>query len=161
MTSAPFFDTSVLLAGLIDLGPSSIPAQQLMTAVANGKLRRVHTAWHCCLEFYAVATRLPEELRLHPTDAWRLIDEELLARFAVHQLAADQQRSFLAGVAEERIAGGRVYDAHIAEIARRWETLFEEAAAAKGPDDRAGIAPALSQITRIAAGRAHRRLRSR
>jgi predicted nucleic acid-binding protein len=119
VTSAPFFDTSVLLAGLIDLGPSSIPAQQLMTAVADGKLRRVHTAWHCCLEFYAVATRLPEELRLHPTDAWRLIDEELLARFAVHQLAADQQRSFLAGVAEERIAGGRVYDAHIAEIARQ------------------------------------------
>jgi predicted nucleic acid-binding protein len=109
----------VLLAGLIDLGPSSLPAQQLMTAVADGKLRRVHTAWHCCLEFYAVATRLPEELRLHPRDAWRLIDEELLGRFAVHQLPAEQHRLFLGAVAEERVVGGRIYDAHIAEIARQ------------------------------------------
>lgn len=117
MTASTFFDTSVLLAGLIDLGPSSIAAQHLMTAVADGTLRRVHTAWHCCLEFYAVATRLPEELRLHPGDAWRLVDEELLGRFAVHQLAADHHRSFLTAAAEERIVGGRIYDAHIAEIA--------------------------------------------
>jgi predicted nucleic acid-binding protein len=119
VTPGPFFDTSVLLAGLIDLGPSSIPAQHLMTAVADGKLGRVHTAWHCCLEFYAVATRLPEELRLHPRDVWRLIDEELFGRFAVHQLPADHQRSFLGAIAEERIVGGRIYDAHIAEIARQ------------------------------------------
>ena len=109
----------MLLAGLIDLGPSSLPAQRLMTAVADGKLRRVHTAWHCCLEFYAVATRLPEELRLHPRDAWRLIDEELLRRFAVHQLPVEQHRLFLGAVAEERVVGGRIYDAHIAEIARQ------------------------------------------
>ena len=119
MTSGPFFDTSVLLAGLIDVGPSSLPAQHLMTAVADGRLRRVHTAWHCCLEFYAVATRLPEEVRLHPRDAWRLIDEEILGRFAVHQLPAEHQRLFLGAVAEERIVGGRIYDAHIAEIARQ------------------------------------------
>jgi hypothetical protein len=90
-----------------------------MTAVADGKLRRVHTAWHCCLEFYAVATRLPEELRLSPRDAWRLINEEVLGRFAVHQLPAEHHRPFLGAVAEERIVGGRIYDAHIAEIARQ------------------------------------------
>jgi len=109
----------VLLAGLIDLGPASAPAQRIMTAVATGNLRRVHTAWHCCLEFYAVATRLPEEIRLNPRDAWRLIDEELLERLTVHQLLADQQRPFIGVAAEERIVGGRIYDAHIAEIARR------------------------------------------
>jgi hypothetical protein len=114
---SPVFDTSVLLSGLIDLGPSSVPAQRLLTAVATGQLRRVHTAWHCCLEFYAVATRLPEELRLHPRDAWRLVDEELMERFTVHQLPASQHRPFLAVAAEECIVGGRVYDAHIAEIA--------------------------------------------
>jgi len=90
-----------------------------MAAVADGKLRRVHTAWHCCLEFYAVATRLPEELRLSPRDTWRLIDEEVLGRFVVHQLPAEHHRPFLRTVAEERIVGGRIYDAHIAEIARR------------------------------------------
>jgi len=119
VTSATFFDTSVLLGGLIDLGLSSVPAQQLMTAVAGGKLLRVHTAWHCCLEFYAVATRLPEEFRLPPRDAWRLIEEEILGRCSVHQLAADLQRSFMGAVAAERLVGGRIYDAHIAEIARQ------------------------------------------
>jgi predicted nucleic acid-binding protein len=109
----------VLLGGLIDLGPASAPPQSLMTAIATGQLRRVHTAWHCCLEFYAVATRLPEEVRLHPHDAWRLIAEELLERFTIHQLPADRHRSFIGVAAEERIVGGRIYDAHIAEIARR------------------------------------------
>ena len=118
MSGPAFFDTSVLLGGLIDLGPSSAPAQRLMTAVATGQLRRVHTAWHCCLEFYAVATRLPEELRLHPRDAWRLINEELMERFTVHQLSAARHRPFLTAAAEERIVGGRIYDAHIAEVAR-------------------------------------------
>jgi hypothetical protein len=119
VTPVAFFDTSVLLAGLIDLGPASTAAQKLMTAVAGGKLRRVHTAWHCCLEFYALATRLPEELRLHPRDAWHLIDEELLRRFTVHQLPAAHHRAFLGAAVEERVVGGRIYNAHIAEIARQ------------------------------------------
>jgi predicted nucleic acid-binding protein len=117
--TAVFFDTTVLLGGLIDLGPSSAPAQRLMTAVTARELRHVHTAWHCCLEFYAVATRLPEELRLSPRDAWRLIDEELLARLTVHQLSSAHQRPFMDASAEARVVGGRIYDAHIAEIARQ------------------------------------------
>lgn len=119
VTSPVFFDTSVLLAGLIDIGPSSAPAQRLMTAVADGALGSAHTAWHCCLEFYAVATRLPEELRLAPDETWRLIDEEILGRLVVHQLVDADRRSFFGAVADERVGGGRIYDAHIAEIARQ------------------------------------------
>ena len=119
MSAAAFFDTSVLLGGLIDLGPSSAPAQRLMTAVASGQLRRVHTAWHCCLEFYAVATRLPEEYRLAPGDALRLLEHEVLKRFRVLELDAAGRLAFLATAVQERVAGGRIYDAHIGEIARR------------------------------------------
>ena len=57
------------------------------------------------------------------------------------------------------IEGAKRYD--IAKIARRWEELFEELAAAKGPGDRPGAGPAVAQITRIAAGRARHRLSSR
>jgi predicted nucleic acid-binding protein len=116
--SPAFFDTSVLLGGLIELGPASEPAQRIMTAIAARHLRRPHTAWHCCLEFYAVSTRLPEEVRLSPPDAWRLVEEEILGRFAVRQLADDRRRSFLHAAAVDRLVGGRIYDAHIAEIAR-------------------------------------------
>lgn len=54
-----FFDTSILIAGSIDFGHSSQPALLLMDAVADGA-----SAWHCCLEFYSVTMRLPEEYRL-------------------------------------------------------------------------------------------------
>ena len=116
-TPATFFDTSVLLGGLIELGPVSAPAQQVMSAVASGRIRRPHTAWHCCLEFYAVSTRLPEEVRLRPADAWRLIEEEILSRFVVGQIPDDRRQPFLRHVAEDGLIGGRIYDAHIAEIA--------------------------------------------
>jgi predicted nucleic acid-binding protein len=89
-----------------------------MTAVAERQVPRPHTAWHCCLEFYAVATRLPEEVRLVPADAWRLLQTEVLGRFLVHQLPEQARNGFLQAAVEARVAGGRIYDAHIAEIAR-------------------------------------------
>ena len=116
--SLAFFDTSVLLGGLIELGPGSKPAQKIMAAVATHRLRRPHTAWHCCLEFYAVSTRSPEEVRLSPPDAWRLVEEEILGRFEIRQLPDDRLRPFLRAAAGDRLVGGRIYDAHIAEIAR-------------------------------------------
>ncbi|HPA51488.1 MAG TPA: PIN domain-containing protein [Thermoanaerobaculia bacterium] len=114
-----FLDTSVLLGGTINVGPSSRPAQAVMDAVAEGRLRGARTAWHCCLEYYAVATRLPEELRLAPADALRLLEEEVLGRLDVVDLPAVARLPFLRSAVAERVAGGRLYDAHIAEIARR------------------------------------------
>jgi len=116
--SRAFFDTSVLLGGLIELGPASEPAQKIMAAITAGQVRRPHTAWHCCIEFYAVSTRLPEEVRLLPSDAWRLVEEEILSRFEVRQIPDDHRRSFLHAAADDRLVGGRIYDAHIAEVAR-------------------------------------------
>jgi predicted nucleic acid-binding protein len=113
-----FLDTSVLLAGLIDLGPQSAPAQSLMHAVAEKQVAAPATGWHCCLEFFSVATRLPPEFRMTPSDAALLLDEEVFARMAVHDLPADARLAMLRASARDGIAGGRVYDSHIAEIAR-------------------------------------------
>lgn len=113
-----FLDTSVLLAGLIDFGPRSAPAQSLMHAVAEKRLTSPATAWHCCLEFYSVATRLPPEFRLSPADAATLLQEEVLARLTVLDLPSADRAALLRAVSRDAIAGGRVYDAHIAEIAR-------------------------------------------
>ena len=80
-----FLDTSVLLAGLIDFGPSSAPAQAVLHAVAEKRVGTVGTAWHCCLEFFSVATRLPPKFRLAAADAVTLVDEEIFARMDVHE----------------------------------------------------------------------------
>ena len=113
-----FFDTSVILAGLIDFGPQSAPAQSMLHAVAERRLTDCLTAWHCCLEFFSVATRLPPEYRLPPADAARLLEEEVLARMAVHDLPVSARAAMIAGAAHDGTTGGRIYDTHIAEVAR-------------------------------------------
>ena len=113
-----FLDTSVLLAGLVDFGPQSAPAQSLLHAVAEKDVRAPATAWHCCLEFFSVATRLPPEFRVAPSDAVRLLQEEVFSRMAVHDLPATDRVPMLRAAARDAVGGGRIYDAHIAEVAR-------------------------------------------
>jgi predicted nucleic acid-binding protein len=113
-----FFDTTVLVAGLIDLGAVSHSPQTIMTAIADGQLKRPLTAWHCCLEFYSVATRLPPELRLGAADAVRLLEEEVMARFEIVDLPPPERKRFVRDAARDAVTGGRVYDLHIAEVAR-------------------------------------------
>ena len=118
MAVTVFLDTSVLLAGLIDFGPQSGPAQSILHAVSQKTLTGMATAWHCCLEFYSVGTRLPPEYRLSPADALRLLEEEVFPRVAVHELPSGDRTKLLHAAVQDGVTGGRIYDAHIAEIAR-------------------------------------------
>lgn len=118
MALTAFLDTSVLLAGLVDFGPQSAPAQEVMYAVAERHVSPAGTAWHCCLECFSVATRLPPEYRLTPADAAHLIQQEVFARMAVVDLPEGDRVALLRAAVQEGIAGGRIYDAHIAEVAR-------------------------------------------
>lgn len=58
------------------------------------------------------------KLWLSPGDAVRLLQEEVFARMAVHDLSADDRLAMLKAAAQDGTAGGRIYDAHIAEVAR-------------------------------------------
>ena len=113
-----FLDTSVLLAGILDFGPQSAPAQSIMHAVAEKQVQSPATAWHCCLEFYSVSTRLPSEFRLTPADGARLLEEEVFGRVTVHDLPPADRLRLLQAAVEDGTAGGRIYDTHIAEVAR-------------------------------------------
>jgi predicted nucleic acid-binding protein len=115
---AVFLDTSILVSGLIEADETPGPAQAILDAVADGRLREPMTAWHCVLEFYSVATRLPGGLRLDPKLAGQLVREEILERFEISDIPSAARQDFVDAIVHERIAGGRVYDAHIAESAR-------------------------------------------
>ena len=65
-----------------------------------------------------VATRLPSEFRLTPADAARLLQDEVFGRMAVYDLPASDRAQLLHAAAQDNTAGGRIYDAHIAEVAR-------------------------------------------
>jgi predicted nucleic acid-binding protein len=118
MAVSVFLDTSVLVAGLVDFGPQSAPAQSLLHAIAEKQVTGAGTAWHCCLEFFSVSTRLPAEFRLTPADAAHLLESEIFARMAVHDLPAADRLTMMKTAAREGTGGGRIYDAHIAEVAR-------------------------------------------
>ena len=113
-----FVDTSVLLAGLVDFGPQSVPAQSVLHAIAEQRVESPATSWHCCLEFFSVATRLPPEYRVTAADAATLLEQEVLGRMAVHDLPTAARLPMLRAAATDTITGGRIYDAHIAEVAR-------------------------------------------
>lgn len=118
MAVTVFVDTSVLLAGLVDFGPQSAPAQSLLHAVAERRITGAGTAWHCCLEFFSVSTRLPPEFRLTPEVAAQLLEAEVFARMTIHDLPAGDRLAIVKAAVRDGVAGGRIYDAHIAEVAR-------------------------------------------
>ncbi len=113
-----FIDTSVLVAGVLDHGTSAAGSQQLLDAVAEGKVPEPQTAWHCCLEMYSVLTRLPAECRLSPQQAVLLLRTEILPVFRVLQLPESEFSGLLGSAGAERISGGQIHDVHIAAIAR-------------------------------------------
>ena len=115
--SGPFLDTSILIGGLIDLGNPSDAPIKVLDRVAEGTTRDPCTAWHCCLEFYSVVTRLPEEYRLEPADALTLLDEEVFGRFRIGSLPAGSRERFLRTAVRQGVRGGRIYDAHIGAVA--------------------------------------------
>lgn len=78
------------------------------------------------VEAYAVLTRLPAPHRLSPGDAWALVDASFIKPATVVALTGFVYKKLLRRVAKQAIAGGRTYDAVIAECARkaRAETLL-------------------------------------
>jgi len=109
-----YCDTSVLVAGSISSHPHHAQSQALLRQVRGGKLEAVVSA-HGAAEFYAVLTRAPLTPPVYPSEAWRLLAENILPHFQVAALSAAQYSSVLQQAAEKGWTGGLVYDAlHLA-----------------------------------------------
>ena len=90
-----------------------------MHAVAEKTVPAPATAWHCCLEFFSVATRLPRGVQARTgwmPRTW--CRRKFSARMTVHDLPAGDCLEFLQNGRPGRHAGRAIYDAHIAEVAR-------------------------------------------
>lgn len=82
-----------------------------------GAHQRLATAAHALAESYAVMTRFPAPHRLSPADALELLESNFISGARVVALDADGYRSLLRRAGKKGIAGGRTYDAIIAECA--------------------------------------------
>ena len=76
-------------------------------------------AGHALAETYAVLTRLPSPHRLAPADAGTLIHENFVRGARLVALPGSAYAAIVRRLAREGVSGGRVYDAIIAESARR------------------------------------------
>lgn len=113
----PFLDTSILISGHIDFGESSQDSMRILDLIADGTIKRAASAWHCCLEFFSVTTRLPEEYRLSPETAAEFVHEEIMGCLGIDVLEAQGKDSFFLEAMQHKITGGRIYDYHIGMIA--------------------------------------------
>ena len=74
---------------------------------------------HALAESYAVLTRLPSPHRLAPADAWALLEANFIANRTVTALTSREYVAVVRALAAAGVAGGRTYDALIAESACR------------------------------------------
>ena len=80
---------------------------------------RLAVAAHALVETYAVLTRLPAPHRLAPADAWTLVETNFARPSRVVTLSAAAHVRLLGRLAAAGTAGGRTYDALIAECATK------------------------------------------
>jgi len=113
-----FLDTNVFMSGLLEVSADSA-CRAILEALAARRLRSAVTAWHCCLEFFSVTTRLPPDYRLSAEAAIALLTEHVFNRVEVVDLPVEDAIGWLQRQAASEIRGGLIYDAHLAEIAHR------------------------------------------
>ena len=111
-----FLDTNVFVSGLLE--SSSDPAcHAILDALAARRLRSCVTAWHCCLEFFSITTRLPLDYRLSPEAAVVLMVEHIFDKVEVSDLPVEHAIEWMRKLAGSHARGGLIYDAHIAQVA--------------------------------------------
>ena len=113
-----FLDTNIFVSGLLEVSADSA-CRDILVALGNRRLRFCVTAWHCCLEFFSVTTRLPPDYRLSAEAAVALLTEHVFNRLEVVDLPVEDAVRWLKSHATSEIRGGLIYDAHLAQIAAR------------------------------------------
>jgi predicted nucleic acid-binding protein len=104
------FDTSVLIAALVEGHPFHRRAQPWLDRALGGEFEWVVSA-HALAECYAVLTVLPLAPRLSPDTAARLVHDNIASRARIVPLTAADYRATLRNMAEGGLTGGSVYDA--------------------------------------------------
>src|SRR5229473_4808961 len=111
-----FVDTTCIIAAVCGWHKHHSQAAAEIERRLDAK-ERLATAAHALAEAYAVLTRFPAPHRLAPSDAVALLEANFIDAADVIALDARGYQSLLRRAGKEGIAGGRTYDAIIAECA--------------------------------------------
>lgn len=104
-----FFDTSVLVAAVVDQLPQHERARSfLLRELAEGVCC---CSTHVLAECYATLTALPLKRRVQPLEARALIEENFVEKLALLNLGSEHYRDALRKVSDLGLRSGVVYDA--------------------------------------------------
>ena len=115
-----YLDTNVLVAASVQEHQHHVPSFDLIKAVMKGALQAC-VSTHGLAEFYSVLTRAPFTPRIHPAEAGRFLDDNILPHFELVVLTAGDYKAVLRSCASAGLIGGVVFDAlhlHSAQKAR-------------------------------------------
>lgn len=105
-----YLDTNVLVAASVEEHQHHVQAFDLVKAVKEGVMQGCIST-HGLAEFYAVLTRAPFSPRVHPVEAGRFLDDNILPYFELAALSADDYKAVLRSCANAGRIGGMVFDA--------------------------------------------------
>ena len=112
------FDTSVIVAGLIEAHPMHGRAFPWIKQVKDEKLELVVAA-HTIAESYAVLSSLPIKPRISPLVARKLLLENVESFGKIISLTPAEYLNTINRLSKIGLAGGIIYDALIAKVAQK------------------------------------------
>ena len=104
------FDTSVLVAGQMQLHVDHLPAWHWIEAARQGIIEMLVAA-HSLAECYSTLTRMPKPARIQLDAAAKMLQTNVLPYAMVVSLQPDDYWSVINLLAADGIGGGIVYDA--------------------------------------------------
>lgn len=113
-----FFDTSVLVAASVAGHPHHARALPVLRQVAVGA-DEGFAGVHSIAETYAALTRLPLQPRIHPSEAARIIRDNILSRFTLVPAGEAEYLQALSDVQYKGLPGAKIYDALLLACAAR------------------------------------------
>jgi predicted nucleic acid-binding protein len=115
-----YLDTNVLVAASVQEHQHHVQSFDLVKAVKEGALQGF-IGTHGLAEFYSGLTRAPFIPRVHPAEAGRLLDDNILPYFELIALTADDYKAILRSCANAGLIGGVVFDVLHLHSARKAE----------------------------------------
>ncbi len=109
-------DSSSLIAAMLPDHVHHAPAHAWLSRAIAGDLEFV-VSGHSVAEVYSVLTRLPRTPRISPSEAWRMVQDNILSCAQIVVLTGDDYVVLLAELSRQSLGGGLVYDAIIAQAA--------------------------------------------
>ena len=105
-----YVDTNILVAAAVRQHPHYIQSFDLVKKVKDGTLQGCVSA-HGLAEYYSVLTRAPFNPRVHPLEAERFLNDNILPYFDLIPLSAEDYKAVLTSCAKVGLIGAVVFDA--------------------------------------------------